>query len=73
MKKKMYNKLLWPLPFTQGDQIQSGPSQWCKQLYSENCVQISTSVWLEFCSQADFRQTHTHRQTDTHRQTVMKI
>ena len=50
----------WPWPLTQGHQFQQDLSQCSKQLFNENCVQISTSVCLEFCSLTDW---HTDRQT----------
>ena len=47
-----------------------GSSQCGKQPFSENRVQIGSSVWLEFCSQAEpdrqaDKKTDTHTHTDT--------
>ena len=57
---------LWPWPLTKGHQFQYGSSQWGKQPFSKNRVQIGASVRLEFCSEAE-PDTHTH--THTHAQT----
>ena len=44
------------------NQFKLGPRHCGKEPFSENCIQIGASVWLEFCSQ-----------TDTHRHTEMKF
>ena len=54
-----------PWPLTQGHQFLKGSSQFGKQPFSENRVQIGTSFRLEFCSQENIG--HTHRHTYTHR------
>ena len=63
-KNGYYVTVIWPL--TQGHQFQLVLSQCGKLLFSENRVQIGSSVRLEFCSQ-EF--SWTHRQTDRHTHT----
>ena len=53
------------MTLTKGNQFQYGLNQCGKQPFSENCVKIGISVWLERCSQAMSQiDTHTDKQTD---------
>ena len=58
----------WTWVKGQGHQFQYGPSQFSKQPFNKNCLQIIASVWLQFCSLTDKtdRHIHMHRRAIKH-------